>query len=75
MPQDNGALTPREARAVMLEERRIAQRARVARFTPMPAKPSLSKRVERRPSWFTKKHTPARRKDIAEARKLREQAA
>lgn len=73
MSQDN-ALTPREARAVMLEKRRAEQRARVARFTPMQPRPNLSKRGERRPSWFTKKHTPARLKDIAEARKRQSQA-
>jgi hypothetical protein len=56
------------ARAHMLEMRRLEQVARVPRFTPMPARPNLSTRGERGKPWLTKKHTPARKKAMQEAR-------
>jgi hypothetical protein len=37
-----------------------------ARFRPVPAKARLSTRGDRHPSYYTKKHTPSRLRDIAE---------
>lgn len=56
-------------RAAMLADRAQEQRSRVPRFTPMPARRSLSTRGERAETWRTKRHTPARLRDIEEARK------
>lgn len=38
-----------------------------AKFTPVPAKPRLSTRGQRKPSWYTKCWTPSRKRDREEA--------
>lgn len=58
-----------EERAFMLAERIAARRKRTGRTQVMPARVNLSTRGQRKPTWFTKKHTPSRLKDLAEHRK------
>ncbi len=38
------------------------------KFTPMPGTKRFSKRGLPHPSYYTKRHTPSRQRDIAEAR-------
>ena len=38
-----------------------------AKFTPVPAKPRLSTRGQRKPTWYTKAWTPSRKRDREEA--------
>lgn len=66
------ALSP-EARKILrtswLRRLRAAQLApTAARFTPMPARTRYSTRGQLRPSYYTKRHTPSRQRDLAEAR-------
>lgn len=55
-------------RAAMLAERIRLRRMRHGRAQYMPARRSLSTRGERGRPWLTKKHTPSRLRDMAEAR-------
>lgn len=47
-----------------------AIKASPAKFTPSPAKPRLSTRGQRKPTWYTKKWTSARLRDRDEARSI-----
>lgn len=57
-----------EERAAMLAERIRLRRMRTGRAQYMPARRSFSTRGERGQTWRTKKHTPSRKKDLAEHR-------
>lgn len=47
------------------------RRLRQGGFTPVPAKPRLSTRGQHHPSYFTKRHTPARLREMREDQERR----
>lgn len=52
----------------MMRLRAVDQAPTARRFTPMPAKMRLSTRGQTKPSYYTKRWTPSRLKDLKEAR-------